>query len=332
MRADSSLQALRDASPRNQPGFEDAITCYETLRHRITTTPVPTSARSSRVTARRRLISLSTAAASLALVAAIIGLSVSATSPTSAFAAAKKALAATAAAVSGTMTMTATAPGDTSVTIETTRWDGIDIAFSTGAGHVLGPDRQILLIGGGAYVQQMDGQWVHYLNQNEVGYKLGPEVQLAHDNVAGNTAERILELATGLTKTDQPDGSIVYTGMIPSSTADTANDPADDAMLRLLTHLRTGRDPGAPNGSNHRSSHADLQLRLTVAADGLVRQISLTVQPLAPGAAADTGFATWTVTYSGLGSSPPVTAPPVSTPATPVVVTPSAAPTGPHGG
>ena len=330
MPAYSSLQALRDASPRNQPGLEDSIARYDTLRQRITATPVPTPTRSSRVTARGRLVSLSTAAAAaLALVVAFVGLSVSATSPSSAVAAAKKALADTAAAVSGTMTMTVTAPDGTSVTVQTTRWDGNAIAFATGAGDAFGPDRQLLLIAGGAYVQEANGEWVHYRSENEVGYKLGPQVQLAHDNVAGNTAQRILGLAIGLTKTDQPDGRTLYTGTIPTSTADPANDPADDAMLRLLTHLRTGRDPGAPNGFDHRPSLADLQLRLTVAADDLVSQMTLTSQPLDPGSAT---FTTWTVTYSGLGTTPPITAPPLSTPGKPVVVTPSAAPTGPHGG
>jgi hypothetical protein len=333
MPVDTCIQALRDASPRNQPGFEESIARCEMLRDQITATLVPSRARSPRVASRGRLVSLSTAAAAaVALVAVLVGLGVTASSPSSAFAAARRALAATAAATSGTMTMTTTAPDGTSVTMESTLWNGDDIAFSTGASDFLGSDRRLLLIGGGAYVQEADGHWVRYVSESEVGYKVGPKVQLAHDNVAGNTAQRILDLATGLKKTEQLDGSTLYTATIPNSTADPGNDPADDALMRMLTDLRTGKDPGAPSGSNEPLWHTDLQLKMTVASDGLVRQMSLIFRPLDPGSSEYTGPTTWSVTYSHLGSTPPITAPRVSTPGTPVIVTPSVAPAGPHGG
>jgi len=59
-------------------------------------------------------------------------------------------------------------------------------------------------------VQTADGSWLHYASASDVGPKLGPFVQLAQDNVAGNTADQILALATGLQKTVQPDGTTVY--------------------------------------------------------------------------------------------------------------------------
>ena len=41
MRTDTSLHALREASPRNQPGFDDWIDSFDSLRTQIPATPVP---------------------------------------------------------------------------------------------------------------------------------------------------------------------------------------------------------------------------------------------------------------------------------------------------
>jgi hypothetical protein len=319
MPADSSLQALRDASPRNQPGFQASIARYDPLRLQITTTPVPSRSRLPQRGSRRRLIVLSAAALALSLAAVIVGLAVSATSPASAIAAARKALAATAAAASGTMTIAITGHGSTIWSLDSTRWNGDDIAVTTGANHRLGPNRQLLLIGGGAYVQTADGHWVHYAKESNVGPKLGPAAQLAHDNVVGSTAQQILGLATGLQKTARPDGTTVYTGTIPNSTADPGIDPRDDAIMRIITKLRSGNKPGAPGGY-----HNDLQLKMTVASDGLVRQIRLAFQQHGTNSPADAGPTTWTVTYSRLGSTAPITAPADSTPATPAGARPAA--------
>lgn len=106
---------------------------------------------------------------------------------------ARRALAATAAAASGTMTMTAVQGGATE-TLDTTSLNGSDVAISASTG-ILSPNRQLLLVGGGAYVHRADGRWLHYASENNVGPKLGPAVQLAHDNVAGNTAQQVLALS-----------------------------------------------------------------------------------------------------------------------------------------
>jgi len=66
-----------------------------------------------------------------ATAAIVLGLTLSAASPCGASAAARRALAATAAAPSGTMTTTVVHGGLTR-TIDATRWNGHDIAFSTG--------------------------------------------------------------------------------------------------------------------------------------------------------------------------------------------------------
>jgi hypothetical protein len=140
------------------------------------------------------------------------------------------------------------------------------------------------------------------------------------------------DAATGLTKTEQSGGSALYTGTIPNTTADPANDPADDALIRMITNLRTGIEPGAPRGFSQPESHTDLHLEMTVASDGLVRRLSVTFLRLDADSAVKARPTTWTVTYSRLGGTPPVTAPPASAPGTPVIVIPSVAPSGPHGG
>jgi hypothetical protein len=324
MPSDSTLQALRDTSPRSQLGFQESIARYDALRLQIIATPVPSRRRLAERTSRRRLIGLSAAAAvALSLAAVVVGLAVSATSPPSAIAAARKALAATAASGSGTMTMTTTGHGSTIWALDSTRWNGDDIAMTTGANHQLGPNQQLLLIGGGAYVETAGGHWIHYANESDVGPKLGPAVQLAHDNVVGSTAERILGLATGLQKTAQTDGTTVYTGTIPNSTGDPGISPTDDAITRMITGLRSGNEAGAPGGY-----HNDLQLKMTVASNGLVRQISLTLQQQGTNSPTDAGATTWTVTYSRLGNTRPITPPADSTPAAPGVALRPAA-TGP---
>jgi hypothetical protein len=246
------------------------------------------------------------AAAALSRAGVIIGLTASATSPPSAFAAAQRALAATAAAASGTMTMTATAPG-TIWTIETTRWNGNAIAISSGPRHLLGLNRQLRLIGGGAYLQTADGTWLHYAGESDIGPKLGPAVQLAHDNVTGTGAKQILALATDLRKTVRPDGTTEYTGAIPDSNAYPVNNPTDDSIMRMIANLRSGNGLGAPGGY-----HNDLQLRMIAGPAGLVTAITVTFQHDSP-TSGDLRNTTWKVTYSRLGSTPAITAPPVST-------------------
>jgi hypothetical protein len=273
------------------------------------------------------------AAAVASLVAVIIAVTVSASSPATALAAARRALAATAAATSGTMTVTAV-HGRATSTLEATRWNESDIALSTSTG-ILGPNRQLLLIGGGAYVQRSDGRWVHYANENGVGPRLGRAVQLAHDNVAGNGAQQVLGLAHNIERTAQTDGTTLYTGTIPTTAPDhIGNSPANDAILRLVNNLRgDGTPPVSPNPYDHHPGHyRDVQLAMTVAGDGLVKDISLTIRPTTGASPHDLDPSTWRVTYTRLGDTPPIMPPATSTPTPAVIWSPgTACPPPPHG-
>jgi hypothetical protein len=321
MRSDTSLHALRDASPRNQPGFDDWIDSFDSLRTQIPATPVPARRPLPKPRSRhRRAAGLGvTVAAAVAAVGVVVGLALTAASPPGADAAARRALAATAAAPSGTMTTTVLHAGVTQ-TVDAARWNGSDIAFSPGDG----PIPQLLLIGGGMYVQTSDGAWLHYANASDVEPKpLGGLEQLAQDNIASTTPQQILALATGVQQTAQPDGTTVYTGTIPSSSLDPALVPGNDAITSMILGAQKRTDMmfgGAGGNAPGSSVQNDLQFEMSVGGDGLVKQVSVTFQ--------QDGTYTWSVTYSQLGSTPPITAPASSTDVPPGTLPPGVVPPG----
>jgi len=202
--------------------------------------------------------------------------------------------------------------GGVTNTLEATRWNGSDLAFSPDVSDVaVSSIRQLLLIGGGAYVQTSDGTWLHYVNASDVPPKpLGGMVQYAQDNIAGTTAQQILALATGVQKTAQSDGTTVYTGTIPISTAGAGIAPSDGgAIMGMILGVVKGKERAAPGGGLHN----DLQLQMSVGGDGLVRQVSVTFQQEDTGTPAVDGTYTASITYSQLGSTPPITSPASST-------------------
>jgi len=259
----------------------------------------------------------------VATVAIVLGLTLSAAAPSSASAAARRALAATAAAPSGTMTTTVVHGGVTQ-TVAAARWNGSDIAFSPG----LGPIPQVLLVGGGMYVQTSDGTWLHYANASNVGPKpLGGLMQLAQDNIASTTPQQILALATHVQKAAQADGTTLYTGTIPSSSLDPSTLSGNDAITNMIlgAQKRTAMMFGAGTGDTPGSLPNDLQLRMSVGGDGLVKQVSVTFQQDTGSSAVD-GTYTWSVTYSQLGSTPPITPPAGSTDVPPGTLPPGTQP------
>jgi hypothetical protein len=259
-----------------------------------------------------------------ATAAIVLGLTVSAAAPSGASAAATRALAATAAAPSGTMTTTVLHAGVTK-TVEAARWNGHDIAYSPDDG----PIPQLLLIGGGVYAQMSDGTWLHYANASDVPPKpVGGLVQLARDNIAATAPQQIIALATGVQKTAQPDGSTVYTGTIPPSSLDPALVPGNDAITNMIlgAQKRTVGMVGVGKGDERPGASCcqnDLQLQMSVGGDGLVKQVSVAFQQQNASSPALDGTYTWSVTYSQLGSTPPIAAPPGSTDVPPGTLPPN---------
>jgi len=271
-------------------------------------------------------LAIPTIALLAATTAAVLGLTLTATSPDSASAEARRALAATAAAPSGTITTTVRHAGVTR-TVDSVSWHGRDIAFSPG----LGPVPQIRLIGGGLYVQTSDGTWLHYAHASNVGPKpLGGLEQLAHDNIAGTTAQQILALATDVRKTARSDGTTLYAGTIPNSSLNPAIVPGNDAITSMIlsakkrTAMMFGVGPNRENAPGGQQNN--LQLQMSVARDGLVRQVSVTFQQRHTGSPARDGTYRWSVTYSQLRSTPPITAPASSTNVPPGTLPPGTLP------
>jgi hypothetical protein len=229
---------------------------------------------------RRTRIAIPAAVLAAAVAAVVLGLTFTAASTPSAEAAARKALAATEAAPSGTMTL---GGGFGEIT---TSWDDGNIALT--GGKVLSPLQQFRIVDGGVYVQEFDGTWLHYKDADNVPAWLATRVHMVRNDVAGNSAEQVLALATGIEQTTQPDGTTVYTGTIPSSSVDpdTLLTPSDDLLMWAILSHRLG-DPGDPA----------MQLRMVAGSDGTVQEVDLT------------GSETLKFTYSDLGSTPPITAP-----------------------
>jgi hypothetical protein len=305
MPTDASLQALRDANPRHRTGLGHHAGRYEALRARITAAPPPAPpAPRRRPVSRLRVAGLAAAGGAVAAAAVLLSFALTAASPPSAYAAAETALTATTRAISGTETGTVT-QGGSSYTLDTTRWHGTRVAVTRGQRSSLGPDRQLLLIGRGVFVQAPGGGWLHYSSVAAAGPKLGEAVQLARDNAAGTTARQILRLATGLRRTTRADGVTIYTGVIPDSGADPGLTPTAGQLMRVIDALRSGNEPGGPGGY-----HQGLALRMTVGAGGLVRQVSLTfTQHGTATATRGSAQTTWRITYSDIGSTPSVTPP-----------------------
>ena len=123
--------------------------------------------------------------------------------------------------------------------------------------------------------------------------------QLAHDNVAGNTADQILALATGIPQRRGQTAPPSTPARSRTLNTDPGGAPTDDTILRVITNLRTGNDASGPHKAFAPAGfHNGLRLQMTVGPDGLVRQISLTYQQQDTGSATTDGTYTWTVTYS----------------------------------
>jgi hypothetical protein len=209
-------------------------------------------------------------------------------------------------------------------TIDAARWNGSDIAFSPGFGAI----SELLLIGGGMYVQTSDGTWLHYAKASDVGPKpLGGLVQLAHDNIAGTSPQQILALATHVRKATQSDGTTVYTGTIPNSSLDPGLVPGNDAITSMILGAQKRTDMiFGPGKGNDGDAQNDLQFEMSVGGDGLVTQVSVTFQRQGTGSPAVDGTYRWSVTYSQLGSTPPITAPATSTDVPPGTLPPGTLP------
>jgi len=220
MPSTESLEDLRRANPRNQPGFTEPVNEYESLRAQIVATEVAAPRRSTpRRLPHRRLIGVSTAGALLVITAVLSGVFLSGGSTPSAYAAAEKAVAATFASTVDSGTIVTRVYGDGSGFVsytETTRWNGSDISVD---GRYSGGSLRLRLVDGDFYEQVPGGQWTHYAG-GASGYPrtLKKAFALAQAEAAGTMVRTYLaHMSSGLEKNDNADGSTTYTGTDPDS-------------------------------------------------------------------------------------------------------------------
>src|SRR5262249_28189005 len=115
---------------------------------------------------------------------------------------------------------------------------------------------------------------------------------------------------------------------------DPATVPGNDAITSMILGAQKRTDMmfgGGGKGDERPGASCcqnDLELQMSVGADGLVRNVSVTFQQQDTGSPAADGTYTWSVTYSQLGNTPPITAPPSSTDVPPGALPPGTLPPG----
>ena len=295
MSTSESFEALRRANPRSNTGFAKTV---DSVQAQISTTEaVPVHPAGRRRTGLVRLAAVGTA---LAVAAGVAALTVR--SPgggpgvDDAAAVVNKAAAVTADAAerSGTAVVRITHDGELWAG-STIRWHDGDLSVSRDT-----PDRRgragahLLLVGGTLYGFD-DGHWVIFGDPANIdpGSGTTPDEYVAavREDVGGVTLRRIAGRVSGLTVSRPGNGSTVYRGKIAAGVIARETGFKDGEAIRVLPFGYVAHDEAA-------NASALLDVAVTVGADGVVRQISVS-------------WGTWdyTVTYGGLGSAPALAAP-----------------------
>jgi hypothetical protein len=315
MNTSESLQALRRANPRVKAGFARSVDAAgDAVRAGIVTATADVAVdggaprpRTGRFGPRRRLVRVSAAGASLAAAAAVaalltVGSPGGGTGVEDAAAAVKKAATVTAASAerSGTAVVRITHNGELWAGT-TIRWHGGDVAVSSDA-----PRRrrdagsELLVVDGTLYgIDAVDGGWVVLGKPENIdpGSGTTPDDYLAavRDDVGGATLRRITESVTALTTRRLDDGSAVYSGTVAAALIARERGFKEGRAIRMLPFGFVAHDEAA-------DPTAPLDAAVTVGADGIVRDITVTW-----GRSASAW--TYTVRYSSLGATSALVAP-----------------------
>jgi hypothetical protein len=295
MSTSESFEALRRANPRSNTGFAKTVDAVQA--HISTTEAVRVHSAGRR---RAGLVRLAAVGAALAVAAGVAALTVR--SPRGgpgvddAAAVVKKAAAVTANAAerSGTAVVRITHDGELWAG-STIRWYDGDLSVSSDA-----PDRRgragahLLLVGGTLYGFD-EGHWVIFGDPANIdpGSGTTPDEYVAavREDVGGVTLRRIAGRVTGLTVSRPGNGSTVYQGKIAAGVIARETGFKEGEAIRVLPFGYVAHDEAA-------NASALLDVAVTVGADGVVRQISVS-------------WGTWdyTVTYGRLGSASDLAAP-----------------------
>jgi hypothetical protein len=293
MSTPQSINALRRANPRNEPGFELAV---EALAQEIESVAAQPAV--SRAPARQRrslrfgLVAL--AGTSIAVIALLL---VSSPEDVSASAAIRSAATATASSAekSGTAVLRITHNGEpwaaTSV-----RWHDDDVAISR-------PGRagaQLLVVGGVMYgVDPGDGKWVVLgpVSSIDPGSGTTPaEYRTAvKEDLGGVTLRRLTTAMTGLTTSTREDGSSVYNGKVAAGLIARETGFKEGQRIRVFPFGYVAHDEAA-------NPRAALDTAVVVNTEGIVSEITVTWGHAS-------SFWKYTIAYSNLGETAALVAP-----------------------
>jgi hypothetical protein len=299
------LRALRRENPRSRAGFADAVVASEeAVRARIGASHlVPTESRPP----RRSFVRISTAGAlvTVAALAALLALDpVGGSGVESATAAIKRAASATAASadLSG-MAVVRITHDDGLWAGTTVQWHGRDVAVSRDAPRRPGSKvgAELLVVDGVLYGVDpgVEDGWIRLGSPSAIDPNSGttPAEYLAavREDTGGATLRRITGAMTAPLTAHLGDGSTVYSGKVAAGLIARETGFKEGQSIRVFPFGFVAHDEAADPASL-------LDVAVTVGADGLVRSLVVSW---------GTGDSKWTysVTYSGLGSTAAPAAP-----------------------
>jgi hypothetical protein len=291
MSATDSLEALRRANPRHEPGFADRVAAVAV---EPITIAVP---RHSRVWRPSRVLPALTVVSAV-IVAALVVIG----SPPSPLTLAHAAtISASAADASGVVTVTITQDGATWAS-KAVQWNGDDIAIDTNdpgrPGH-----GDMRVVDGALYLADPDtpGRWERAGSPESIDPDSGttPAEYLAavKADAGGETLRRISAAMTDTRTTTNDDGSTVYAGRVAAGELARESGYKEGQPIRVFPFGYVAHDDAANPAS-------PVNVAITVNRDGLIREILATWR----------GASAWTyrLSYSGLGSTPAPPAPPAN--------------------
>jgi hypothetical protein len=300
-----SFDALRRANPRNDASFAGSVdAAAAAVQARIAAAGTTDAPRVRDLSRRRRNVGVSVAGVALAAAAAVavfltVGSPGVGPGVENAAAAIKKAARLTAASAerSGTATVRMTHDGRPWAH-KVVRWNGGDVEITDDSPGGPSAGLPLLVVNGMMYGHDpCCGGWVELGPPSSIdpGSGTTPAEILAgvREDIAGTTLRRLVGAmtASGLTAQPLDDGSTVYRGTIPAGQIATETGFKEGQPIRVFPFGYVAHDEAADPAS-------PLATALTVGSGGVIRKIAVTW-----------GTWTYTVGYSGLGSTQALIAP-----------------------
>lgn len=299
-----SFAALRRANPRGKAGFADTVgTAAAEVGLRIAAAGMTDEPRVRQVPSRRHVVGVGAvvALATAAAVAVFLTVGSSGVAPgvESAAAAVKRAASLTAASAehSGTATVRMTHDGQAWAR-EVVRWNGNDVEITDDSPGGPSSGRPLLVVNGMMYGHDPCCQgWVELGPPSSIDPGSGTtplEILAAvREDIGGTTLRRIAGAmaASDLTKQPLGDGSTLYSGSVAAGQIARESGFKEGQPIRVFPF---GYVAHAEAADPRRS----LDTAVTVGSEGVIRELVV-----------KWGTWTYTVTYTDLGSTPPLAAP-----------------------